>query len=294
MKSTYDIFISYRRTDSGDKAEHLKDLLEPKFRGRISFDRENLTGLFDVSLVRRIDGCRDFLLILGRKSLDFAEEDFRPERVDLYRYLAACSQQEFGKKIEELGLQADIDYVRIEIGRALCLKGLNIIPIVPESSDSFNFSKLRLPPDIAGIQRYEAVCAQNGCQLQLQADEPAMVSADPAMMERVLHNLLGNAMHHVGEDGVFILRVVPKAGCARVEVEDHGAGIAPEDLPYIFDRYYRSRSDAGKVGTGLGLSITKAILRGHGFRFGVDSTVGKGTTFWFEATDEAGGDAKHK
>ena len=88
--------------------------------------------------------------------------------------------------------------------------------------------------------------------------------------------------------------MIPKAGCARVEVEDHGAGIAPEDLPYIFDRYYRSRSDAGKVGTGLGLSITKAILRGHGFRFGVDSTVGKGTTFWFEAADEAPGDAKRK
>lgn len=110
MKSTYDIFISYRRTDSGDKAEHLKDLLEPKFRGRISFDRENLTGLFDVSLVQRIDGCRDFLLIMGRNSLDFAEEDFRPGRVDLYRYLATCSQQEFGKKIEELGPQADIDF----------------------------------------------------------------------------------------------------------------------------------------------------------------------------------------
>lgn len=132
-------------------------------------------------------------------------------------------------------------------------------------------------------QRYEAVCAQNGCRLELQADTPCTVNADPAMMERVLHNLLGNAMHHVGQDGLFFLRVIPKAGCARVEVEDHGAGIAPEDLPYIFDRYYRSRSDAGKVGTGLGLSITKAILRGHGFRFGVNSTLGKGTIFWFEA-----------
>ena len=161
-----------------------------------------------------------------------------------------------------------------------------------EQPQRVRFDMSQLCEEVA--QRYEAVCAQNGCRLQLQADEPAMVSADPAMMERVLHNLLGNAMHHVGEDGVFILRVVPKEGCARVEVEDHGAGIAPEDLPYIFDRYYRSRSDAGKVGTGLGLSITKAILRGHGFRFGVDSTVGKGTTFWFEATDEAPGDAKHK
>ena len=52
-------------------------------------------------------------------------------------------------------------------------------------------------------------------------------------------------------------------------------------MPYIFDRYYRSRSDAGKQGTGLGLSITKAIFQQHSFRFGVQSTVGKGTTFRF-------------
>ena len=70
----------------------------------------------------------------------------------------------------------------------------------------------------------------------------------------------------------------------RVEVEDHGPGIAADDLPYIFDRYYRSRSDAGRQGTGLGLSITKAIFQQHGFRFGVQSTVGKGTTFWFLMT----------
>ena len=153
-----------------------------------------------------------------------------------------------------------------------------------EQPQRVRFDMSQLCEEVA--QRYDAVCAQNGCKLRLEADTPCMVSADPAMMERVLHNLLGNAMHHLGEDGVFILRVTPKDGCARVEVEDHGAGIAPEDLPYIFDRYYRSRSDAGKVGTGLGLSITKAVLRGHGFRFGVDSTLGKGTTFWFEATDE--------
>ena len=72
----------------------------------------------------------------------------------------------------------------------------------------------------------------------------------------------------------------------RVEVADHGAGIAKEDLPYIFDRYYRSRSDAGKVGTGLGLSITKAILQSHGFRFGANSTLGEGSCFWFEAKDQ--------
>lgn len=68
-----------------------------------------------------------------------------------------------------------------------------------------------------------------------------------------------------------------------MEVEDHGAGIPEEDLPYIFDKYYRARADAGKQGSGLGLSICKAILVRHGFAFGAQSEVGKGSLFWFEA-----------
>ena len=135
-------------------------------------------------------------------------------------------------------------------------------------------------------ERYDAVCAQNSWQLKLELpDRELPVYADPEMMQRALHNLLGNAMHHIGADGIFILRAIPCTEGVRIEVEDHGPGIPPEDLPYIFDRYYRSRSDAGKQGTGLGLSITKAIFQQHGFRFGVQSTVGKGTTFWFIMND---------
>ena len=92
-------------------------------------------------------------------------------------------------------------------------------------------------------------------------EEELPVYADPNMMQRALHNLLGNAMHHIGADGVFVLRAEKCAEGVRVEVEDHGPGIAADDLPYIFDRYYRSRSDAGRQGTGLGLSITKAIFQ---------------------------------
>ena len=135
-------------------------------------------------------------------------------------------------------------------------------------------------------ERYDAVCAQNNWHLELELpDRELPVYADPEMMQRALHNLLGNAMHHIGADGIFILRAAPCTEGVRIEVEDHGPGIPPEDLPYIFDRYYRSRSDAGKQGTGLGLSITKAIFQQHGFRFGVQSTVGKGTTFWFIMND---------
>lgn len=157
-----------------------------------------------------------------------------------------------------------------------------------DKPEKVRFDLSQLCEEVA--QRYEAVCAQNGYTLKLELPDPetdCTISADPAMMERVLHNLLGNAMHHIGPDNIFILRVnAPEKGTVRVEVADHGAGIAKEDLPYIFDRYYRSRSDAGKMGTGLGLSITKAILQSHGFRFGVNSTLGEGSCFWFEAKDQ--------
>lgn len=132
-------------------------------------------------------------------------------------------------------------------------------------------------------ERYQAVCEQNGYRLQLETPPACPVYADPAMLERVLHNFLGNAMQHLGADGVFILRAALRPdGTARVEVEDHGSGIPQDELPHLFDRYYRSRSDAGRAGTGLGLSISQAILRSHGCRFGVKSEVGKGSVFWFE------------
>ena len=67
-------------------------------------------------------------------------------------------------------------------------------------------------------------------------------------------------------------------------VEDHGIGIAPEELNHVWERYYRASSNMVRAseGSGLGLSIVKEILTLHKSNFGVDSTVGEGTTFWFE------------
>ena len=81
-------------------------------------------------------------------------------------------------------------------------------------------------------ERYDAICAQNGWQLQLELpDEELPVYADPNMMQRALHNLLGNAMHHIGKDGIFILRAQRCTEGVRIEVEDHGPGISADDLP---------------------------------------------------------------
>lgn len=130
--------------------------------------------------------------------------------------------------------------------------------------------------------RYTDICHKNDYTLDVATNCECVVSADPDQLSRVLHNLLSNALHHVGNDGYIALRVIKSDKLARVEIEDHGEGISEDDLPYIFDRYYRTRASEGKVGTGLGLSITKAVLQNHNFAYGVTSMIGSGTKFWFE------------
>ncbi len=133
--------------------------------------------------------------------------------------------------------------------------------------------------------RYQGVCVQNDWKLALElADKSLCIYADHDMMERALDNLLGNAMHHIGEDKTFVLRAYQTSPTlCRIEIEDHGKGISPEEREALFERYYRSRDNKGKQGTGLGLSIARAIFKQHGFAFGVDSTPNKRTVFWFDA-----------
>ena len=75
MPKKYSIFISYRRRDAGDKAEHLYNLLDLYYKDRISFDRENLTGKFNVQLIDRIDHVKDFILVLEKGSLMYDDKD---------------------------------------------------------------------------------------------------------------------------------------------------------------------------------------------------------------------------
>ena len=132
--------------------------------------------------------------------------------------------------------------------------------------------------------RYEELARKKGYTFFFSGEEGCIIYADPALTERALHNLLGNAIAHVGEDGFIGLKVsVTPAGMVRCEVSDHGQGILSKDLPHIFDRYYRARADAGKPGTGLGLSITKAIFSAQNMPYGVMTEIGKGSTFWFES-----------
>jgi signal transduction histidine kinase len=113
----------------------------------------------------------------------------------------------------------------------------------------------------------------------LGAGGPLEVLCDHERVLQVLSNLLGNAIKFTPKGGVVAIKVEPLAGEARFTVTDSGPGIPPEDLPRVFERYWRG--DHRGVGAGLGLSIAKRVVEAHGGKIEAESTPGAGSTFRF-------------
>jgi signal transduction histidine kinase len=110
-----------------------------------------------------------------------------------------------------------------------------------------------------------------------------MVYADIGMMEKVIQNLLDNAIKFTSENGKVSIKLSPQKNEVLVEIQDSGHGISSDELPHIFDRYQRNQRSAQKEneGLGLGLAIVKRILEVHNIDINVESIEGKGTIFSF-------------
>lgn len=130
------------------------------------------------------------------------------------------------------------------------------------------------------MTRYEKMADYH---FRFESDGDCYVDADALKISQVVYNLVNNAVTHSGENHCVTVRQTQSDGSVCVEVIDDGPGIPPEQLSEIWDRYYKAdrNGEAARLGTGLGLSIVKAILDLHGAAYGVRSTVGKGSDFWF-------------
>ena len=110
-----------------------------------------------------------------------------------------------------------------------------------------------------------------------------LVNADPVRVKQVLTNLISNAIHYAGKACDIVIAARESGRAIETSVADNGPGIAPEDLPHLFTKFYRGKSPAvqRKRGTGLGLYISKRIVEAHGGKIWVESEAGKGATFFF-------------
>jgi signal transduction histidine kinase len=138
------------------------------------------------------------------------------------------------------------------------------------------------------ISSFQPQADQRGVRLVGEvAGDVDPVLANPSRLQRVLHNLVSNALRHTPADGTVALRATPEGEEVRVEVADTGEGITAEDLPRVFERSFRgeqSRTRAEKddaPGAGLGLAIARGLVEAHGGTMDVESDLGRGSRFRF-------------
>ncbi len=133
--------------------------------------------------------------------------------------------------------------------------------------------------DSVEAQRPLASAASLDIHLDLAGDLPELWG-DPQRLLQVLENLVGNAIKFTAPGGHITVGAAPRKGEVLFWVADTGRGIPPDSLPHVFDRFWQARKGHGR-GAGLGLPITRGIVETHGGRIWVESTLGRGTIFFF-------------
>lgn len=167
----------------------------------------------------------------------------------------------------------------------LLVSDLLVLSKMQSGVESLHISKFAVRDTIISIlNTYDLLCEQEGFDIRLDCDPDIIVTGDELRIRQVISNLVSNAVRYSSNQKSIGIRVRESAGRVRCEVSDSGQGIPVEELEHIWDRYYKSSSNVSRntSGTGLGLSIVKEILQLHHAKFGVESKVGAGSTFWFE------------
>jgi len=148
--------------------------------------------------------------------------------------------------------------------------------------EQWNFAEVNLGKLITNLGTdVEVLCQEKGLGLQLGQTEDLAVKGDETRLRELFMNLLDNAIRYTPAPGTVSISLRREGQMAVVAIKDTGTGIPPEDIPFIFERFYRvdkSRSRA-EGGTGLGLAISRHIVEAHGGKIQVESQVGSGSTF---------------
>jgi signal transduction histidine kinase len=199
---------------------------------------------------------RGYLELLASRSEQLSREERQ-------RYVAIALRQceHLGRLVDELLELARLDYTAAPLARE-------------------SVAAAELASDV--VQKFALAAERQGVDLATVAPERLpLVDADLGLIERVLDNLIDNALRHTPSGGSVRIVLERDPAGVRVRVSDTGSGIAAGDLPHVFDRHWRGASSRRAGAGGLGLAIAQRILALHGGRVEVESELARGTCFSF-------------
>jgi heavy metal sensor kinase len=184
------------------------------------------------------------------------------------------SQDQY-KRVLESGLEETARMARIVDSLAVLARYDAAHP-PPHSSEELSLTRI---VDEAAEALKRSI-REKQMRITIDSQEPAIVHGNADSLGRLVRNLIENAITYSETGGKIEIKVESRDGCCRLTVRDSGVGISPEDLPHIFERFYRAdKARFYNGGSGLGLSIVHSIVEEHGGKITVDSKVGEGTLF---------------
>lgn len=188
-----------------------------------------------------------------------------PEKMDKYIRTIYSKAIDMDRLINELTLYSKIDTNRIPYN-------FNKINVAEYFNDCIEEIGLELEAENIGLSYFD------------YAGDDVVIIADPEQLKRVIDNIIGNSVKYMDkEPGRINIRIKDVGDFIQVEIEDNGKGVAQKDLPYIFDRFYRTDASRNSAtgGSGIGLSIVKKIIEDHGGKIWATSKESTGTVMYF-------------
>jgi len=218
------------------------------------------------------------LLQLRRDLVTSISHELRTPVATLRAYLESMNTQEIPS-----GLHHDFGIVSDEV---IHLQALIDDLFTLARTESGQLPLRHEPADVSALVKrlveVMAPLAWNSYRIQLSAiadGEPVLANTDALRLEQILRNLLRNSLQHTPPGGIITIEVIPRGDQVQIVVEDTGEGIAPADLPHIWERFYHGKTTAGIEGTGLGLALVKQLTEAMHGCVQVESTLGEGSRF---------------
>lgn len=219
-------------------------------------DRDDLLGLVSHDLRNPVNAIKMLASALLRFPAEAAATAMPPEAAQHASVMLQAATQ-MDTLIQDL-----LDATRLERGQLHILQRASAIgPLMATTADL-----------LASLANAQGVSLET----ELEAGLP-MVDIDPDRITQVLSNLVGNAIKFTPQGGHVRMRAIRHLDGVLVTVQDTGIGISPDDLPFVFDRFWQSRR-TDRSGAGLGLAIARGIVRAHGGTLSLESEVGRGTS----------------